>query len=223
MPTLDASWSPQIRLIGELERGDHWYLDESHKCYFFGEYTARAGYGHSSTNQIISNIKKKPSLRHTAQWEYKLRDMRRFADAVRGAIQAEALPRITFVPIPPSKTPSHPEFDSRIVQIARQISPQADVRELIVSTEDRCPMHESEQRLRPEELQALLMLNNTLCEPAPQMVFLVDDVITTGCSFVACSRMISQRFPGVDIVGIFAARRVVDRTCPFPPLDDDEP
>lgn len=58
MPTLDASWSPQVRKISELERQDHWYLTAEHECYFFGEYTARGGYSRSSTNQIITNIKK---------------------------------------------------------------------------------------------------------------------------------------------------------------------
>lgn len=147
MPTLDGSWSPQIRQIGDLERDDHWYLSTEHICYFFGEYTARGGYSASSTNQIIANIKKKPSLRTTGQWQYKVNDMRRVATAIRGAIKPDAYPRILFVPIPPSKLRTHPEYDDRIAVIARSISPQANVRELIEAVVEREPQHEREQRL----------------------------------------------------------------------------
>lgn len=131
MPTLDGSWSPQIRKISDLERGDHWYLAPEHDCFFFGEYTARAGYSHSSTNQIITNIKKKPNLQGTAQWQYKLRDMVTVATAIRGAINPQSYGSVTLVPIPPSKLRTDPDYDPRMTHIARTVSPQANVRELI--------------------------------------------------------------------------------------------
>ena len=43
-------------MIDELTRRDHYYLDET-ECVFIGEYTARAGYQHSQTNQLILNLK----------------------------------------------------------------------------------------------------------------------------------------------------------------------
>ena len=215
MPTLDASWSPQIRKIGDLERQDHWSLTADHDCYFFGEYTARAGYSHSSTNQIITNIKKKPSLQGTAQWQYKIRDMQQVASAIRGAINPQSLGIVTLVPIPPSKLRTDPEHDPRMTGIARMVSPQADVRELIEPIAARQPQHESEQRLQPEELLATLQINELLCAQAPQTIILIDDVITTGCSFVACSTLLNQRFPGVPISGIFAARRAVEHSAVF--------
>lgn len=215
MPTLDGSWSPQIRKIGDLERQDHWYLTAEHDCHFFGEYTARAGYSHSSTNQIIANIKKKPNLRGTAQWQYKVRDMQRVAATIRGAINPKSYGIITFVPIPPSRLPTDPEYDSRITDIARMVSQDADVRELVVAAAPRQPLHESEQRLTPDELIATLQLQEAQCNPAPQNIILIDDVITTGCSFVACSTLLQQRFPDVPISGIFAARRAVDHAAVF--------
>lgn len=219
MTTFDASWSPNLRQIGELERADHYHLTEDDQCFFFGEYTARAGYSHSSTNQIISNIKKKPSVRGTTQWPHKVRDMRRVATAIRGAIRPEALPGVTFVPIPPSKLRTHPDYDDRMVTIARQISAQADVRELIVAAADREPLHESDNRLRPPQLMAMLQIDENVCDPAPSTIFLLDDVITTGCSFRACKLLLEARFPSVSVVGIFVARRVIDRSCDFDDLD----
>jgi hypothetical protein len=219
MTTFDASWSPTVRRIGELERADHYYLTEDDQCYFFGEYTARAGYSHSSTNQIIANIKKKPSVQGTAQWQYKVKEMRRVAAAFRGAIKPEALPNVTLVPIPPSKLRTHPDHDARMTTIARQISSQADVRELIIASVDREPLHESDNRLRPEQLLALLQIDAQVGAPAPTQIFLIDDVITTGCSFRACKMLIQAHFPDVPIGGIFVARRVIDRSMDFEDLD----
>ena len=218
MPTLDGSWSPRIRKIGDLELSDHWYLTADHSCYFFGEYTARGGYSHSSTNQIIANIKKKPNVRGTPQWQYKIRDMELVAQAIRSAINPQSYGAVTFVPIPPSKLKTDTEYDARIAEIARMISPNADVREMIIAVTQRKPLHESEQRLTPEELRATLQIQEAQCNPAPQSVILIDDVITTGCSYIACSAMLQERFPGVPISGIFAARRAVDRTADFTEL-----
>lgn len=215
MPTLDGSWSPQIRKIGELERQDHSYLTAEHDCYFFGEYTARAGFAHSSTNSIISNIKKKPGVKGTAQWQYKLRDMQTVAAALRGAINPESYGVITLVPIPPSKLRADPEYDSRIADIARMVSPQANVRELLETVVPRDSLHASDQRLAPHELIATIQLQEALCDPPPHNIILVDDVITTGCSFVACSTILRARFPGVRIDGMFAARRAVDHAEGF--------
>lgn len=218
MPTLDGSWSPQIRKISDLERQDHWHLTPEHDCYFFGEYTARAGYSHSSTNQIITNIKKKPALKGTSQWQYKLRDMQLAAAAIRGAINPQSFGIVTLVPIPPSKQRNDPEYDSRMFDIAKMISPQADVREIIETIAPRQSLHGSDQRLQPDELRATLGLNEALCSPTPQNIILLDDVITTGCSFVASKRILEARFPGVPISGIFVARRAVDIGSAFSAL-----
>lgn len=215
MPTLDESWSPQIRKIGDLERGDHWHLTAEHDCHFFGEYTARAGYSHSSTNQIIHNLKKKPSLRATQQWPHKVRAIQKVAAAIRGALSPQAYGIITLVPIPPSKLRVDPEYDNRIAEISRAVSPQADVRELIETATARSALHESDQRLTPAQLLATLRIREEVCAPAPQNIVLVDDVITTGCSFVACSTLLQQRFPNINISGIFAARRVLDHSDNF--------
>lgn len=222
MPMLDASWSPQIRKIGDLERQDHWHLTPDHECYFFGEYTARAGYAHSSTNQIIGNLKKKPSVRNTPQWRYKVQDMRRVAAAICGALNPQAFATTLFVPIPPLKMRTDPEYDSRIADIARMIGQDIQVRELIDTVVAREPLHESDQRLTPTQLTATLAVNEALCDPAPANIILLDDVITTGCSFVACNSLLAARYPGVPILGIFAARRAVDRNDAFAEWGDPD-
>lgn len=219
MTMFDASWSPKLRKIGELERGDHYHLTDGDDCYFLGEYTARAGYQHSSTNQIIANIKKKPSVRLTPQWQYKTRDMARVASALGAALNQNVLPSITFVPIPPSKHRTDPEYDDRMTVIAKGIRSGVDVREMISSCATRKALHESDTRLRPEELEELLELNEAVCAPPPSRIVLLDDVITTGSSFKACSNILRRKFPEVSIAGVFVARRIFDYSGDFEVVD----
>lgn len=208
MTTSDASWSASFRLIGDLERPDHFYLTEADQCCFFGEYTARAGFSHSTTNQIITNLKKSPLTRGTDQWRHKERDIGRVAQAMKAAFKPAALPNLTFVPIPPSKLPTEPEYDDRILRIARLISPLG-TRELIRATVTRAARHSGDARRDPLELLATLQIDESQTAPPPSHIFLIDDVITTGCSFVVCKRMLVERFPGVKITGMFVARRAL--------------
>jgi hypothetical protein len=152
MAISDESWSPRLRKIGDLERPDHWYVSESDECYFFGEYTARAGYAHSRTNSIIANLKKKPKLRTTAQWRHKEEAIRQCAAAIAANIKAAELPQVVFVPIPPSKTPDNPDYDDRLTRLARAISPEADVREIIFSIADREARHATGDHRDPNAL-----------------------------------------------------------------------
>lgn len=66
MPTSDASWKGRLRLIGDLERPDHYHLTRDDQCYFLGDYTSGRGFGYSLTNQHIFNLKKGAQLRGTA-------------------------------------------------------------------------------------------------------------------------------------------------------------
>lgn len=208
MTTSDASWSAKFRLIGDLERPDHHYLSEQDQCVFWGEYTARAGYAHSTTNGLISNLKKSPSLKGTAQWRYKLAAIEDVARVMKAAVKPEALPSLTFVPIPPSKLPGEPEYDDRMAQVARLISPQG-ARELIRAIASRDARHNSDNKRDPAELRATLHINETVSAPPPTHVFLIDDVVTTGCSFTVCKQMLIERFPGIKVTGMFVARRAL--------------
>ena len=104
MTMSDESWSNRLRQIGDIERPDHYYLTSEHSCYYFGEYTARKGWGHSKTNGIINNLKKHPNTQSTAQWQYKLQAINKIGQLMRANLKPEALSRITFVPAPPSNT-----------------------------------------------------------------------------------------------------------------------
>lgn len=222
MPTSDASWSARLRVVGDLERPDHWFLTDADACAFFGEYTAGAGYGHSSTNQLIHNLKKSPELAGTDQYVWKGRAIRNVGGAIAANLNAEALARACLVPIPPSKRPGDPGYDDRMVQVARAIGPAVDVREVLVTTGQREARHVQSTRRDPDALRATLGLNPALLQPAPEQVILLDDVLTTGCSFMVCKAMLSEVWPQAKFFGLFVARRALDRTNDFEGLAFDD-
>jgi hypothetical protein len=53
------------------------------------------------------------------------------ASAIRDNLKPEALANISVVPIPPSQPVDTPGYDDRMLQVARAISPNIDVRELL--------------------------------------------------------------------------------------------
>lgn len=213
-PTSDASWSGRIRLVGDLERPDHSHLEREDVCCFFGEYTARKGYAHSSTNNLIFNLKKNPTRRGTEEWKYKLCAIETAACLIRHNLQPDTLLNFTFVPAPPSKSPRHPEYDDRNRQIIDKIAPNADVRPLLETVVERHPAHPSDRRPDPEELEAgMRICEEALQDPASiEQIILLDDLLVTGATLVACRRKLRARFPLAKVFGLFIARRVPERS-----------
>ena len=207
MPTFDESWSGNPRNIGALERGDHYFLSEADPCAFYGEYTAGAGWGHSSTNGLVANLKKKPSLRHTDQWRHKVAAMQTVAAALRASFMPANLGSICFVPMPPSKTKAHPEYDDRMELIARNIG-AADVRPMLYATADREARHTSSAKREPDELRHLLAVDASMVDPQPATTIILDDMVTTGCGFMVAKEKLRAIWPATEIYGLFVARRV---------------
>jgi hypothetical protein len=214
MPTFDESWSGRLRVVGELERQDHWYLTPEDNCAFFGEYTARGGYGASSTNQIVHNLKKSPDLAGTQQYAWKARSIRDVGAVLRASLNTQALPHTAIIPIPPSKPPGAEGFDDRMAQVARAIGPQADVREALYTAHPREAMHLNNNHRDPQALRASLAVDLArLGQPTPNVV-LLDDVLTTGCSFMVCQQIVREHWPEARVYGIFVARRIIPQGDP---------
>lgn len=194
--------------IDELARPDHSYLESEDECYYIGEYTARGGHACSETNQLIHNFKKSLEKRGRPEWAYKERAIGTIANLIRANIKSDAV--LTFVPIPPSKAKDHPLYDNRMSRVLTFASAgrRSDVRELIVQVRSVEATHLGTERPSPGDVLQNYRLDEDLCIPEPQMIFLVDDVLTTGCHFKAAKRLLSNRFPNSTIVGLFVARRV---------------
>ena len=210
MTTSSGNFPRRPTKVDALTLPDHWYLDESDTCYFLGHYTARAGYEHSQTNSLISNLKKDMSRRGTPEWRYKLQAIEQAAEGFRRCFTPQALDSVTFVPVPPSKIRDDDLYDDRMTQVLKRMRPHpaVDVRELIVQTRSTEAAHGSPTRPSPAQIEALYTIDERRTNPKPQRIIVADDILTTGAHFKAATDLLTTRFPGVPVFGLFIARRV---------------
>jgi predicted amidophosphoribosyltransferase len=201
--------------IDDSNRGDHTRLLAEDTCLYLYEYTSGRDYTFSATNNLINNLKKKPTASRV-QLGYKAGAITSCANTLRGALNPKWLDIATVVPIPGSKSVDHPDFDTRMEQVARQIRPALDVRNLVVQGQSTTAAHEvgAGDRVTVEELLDLYSINEAIAAPAPRAIGILDDVLTAGTHFRAMKIKLTERFPGVPITGLFVARRV------FPPAAD---
>jgi predicted amidophosphoribosyltransferase len=200
--------------IDDSNRPDHTRLINGDRCLFMFEYTSGRDYSFSATNDLINNLKKKPTASQI-QLRYKAGAINRCATELREALNPQWLDIATIVPVPGSKANDHPDFDNRMESVAQLIRPGLDVRNLVIQSESTAAAHEvaavNGDRVTVDELVQLYRINENLVAPPPRAIGVLDDVLTAGTHFRAMKIILSHRFPNVDITGIFIARRV------FPP------
>ena len=206
-----------FRKIDDTNRAEHYHLTPDDQCYFLFEYTSGKNYQFSETNQLISNLKKKPSGAQRPDYRYKRIAIRNCSQQFGSAINPAWLNGGTLVPVPPSKAVGDPDYDDRMSQICRGI-PAAfplDVRELVTQTASTEAAHESDDRVTVEELLQIYQVDEMRAAPAPQRIAIVDDVLTAGTHWLAMHKVLSARFPNVPIVGMFIARRIFPAQDPL--------
>lgn len=204
----------RLSLVDDSNRSDHFHLTAADTCFFLFEYTSHRDYSFSQTNNLISNLKKKPSQAATSGYHYKTRAIATCAQSLAAALNPAWLDSATLVPVPGSKAHNDPDFDDRVERICRQLRiPSPDVRNLVIQTASTTASHEVGQgeRVTVHELLGIYQIHEALAQPAPQSIGIVDDVLTAGTHYRAMHTILTARFPNVPIVGIFIARRV------FPP------
>jgi hypothetical protein len=208
----------RLQRIDALIRAQHAYLRPDDECFFLREYTARAGFAHGETNNLILNLKKSVDRRGKPEWAYKEQAIERAGQELRHAWDAVLrgnLDRFTIVPMPPSLARSNPLYDERMRHIVDVMTRglASDVRELVVQTVDLPPAHRAgatQRRPRPDEIYAAYAVDESVAAPPPQNILVIDDVLTAGAHFTAIQRRLRDRFPAVGkILGGFYARRAV--------------
>jgi len=205
----------KLTKVDDLIRHEHAWVGPEDKCFFLREYTARAGYAHGETNDIISNLKKKMDRRGKPEWRWKEWAIDRVGRELRGVIGDKAMRTVTIVPMPPSKCKTDPEYDDRVLQIARIMTAglSCDVRELVLQRESMPAAHECEegQRPKPADYFANFYVDEDVATPVPTRILVVDDVLTAGAHFAGIKRRLLERFPEVILFGCFFARRVLPK------------
>ena len=205
---------PRLTKIDELTRSDHFRISENDECYYLREYTSGGGFQFSDTNQLITNLKKSVDRRGRPEYQHKLRAIATAASELRANLNPDWLRQATLVPIPPSACRTDILFDDRMTQILLQTVANVggDVRELIVARSSMMPAHLSNVRPGVEELMDNYQIDESLANPVPTIIGVFDDLLTAGSHFSAVKNVLSARFPGAPIIGIFIARRIFPST-----------
>ena len=201
-----------MRVIGDMERSDHTYPEPDQICCHFGEYTVRGGYRGSATNSLIYNLQKDPSKKNSEEWKYKLQAIEKIGKLIGSNLKKDTPSRFTFVPAPTSKPPTDSGYDDRLMQVIEAIEPKVAVCPLLETVNVRKPAHKSTQRPGPDELEASMRICEDRKEDLQDSVqfILLDDLLVTGATFVACRRKLLECFPDANVYGLFVARRVLD-------------
>jgi len=214
----------RLTWIDETNRDQHAFLQEVDRCLFFGEYFTGKGYQGGGTNQLIFNFKTLPSIARTnpARRSYKDSAIATVATGLREVLGRNQIERLTFVPIPPSKTPDHPDHDDRLTRALAMgcAGFNSDIRLLLRRLSSTEPDHTASARLAPEALHSLIELDSAgvAAKPVREAIVLFDDVMTTGKSFKCCERRLREVIPAtIPIIGLFVARRILPN-----PFDDVE-
>lgn len=198
----------RFRQIDDSNRGDHYHLTPADACLYLLEFTSGQGYSYSKANSLISNLKKKPTA-SAAELGYKREAIGKCAGALGKALNHDWIRQSVIVPIPPSKMVGDPAYDDRMFDMAAAIQPAADVRRLIRQTRSMPPSHEAGSvRNTVEDLLGAYEIDESLAVAPFGQIGILDDVLTAGTHFRAAHTILSRRFPGVAITGIFIARRV---------------
>jgi hypothetical protein len=198
--------------IDETTVGDHFSLAASDTCFYIWEYTAARRYDFSPTNQLISNLKIKPTqiANHPRRGRYKQRAIDHSAAALRRLIQRSWVEQIgTFVPMPTSKVPGHEDFDDRMQKLLNSAfhALNADIRPMLEQTANTAADHESPDRLSYAALRAITRIDEAHTAAPPRAnIAVIDDVLNSGKHFKVAQELLAQRFPGIPVIGIFVAR-----------------
>lgn len=208
-----------LSAIDDLSRPLHYHLTADDRCLFLREYASGQGYQYSDTNSMILNLKKGVDRRGTAEWRYKLKAIKQAGSELRGALNPKWLTVATMVPIPPSKARNDPDYDDRMRQVLQAMDRDStlDIRDILSVAASTTSAHLTDATRDADAIAANYRIDSNLVDPLPKVVGLVDDVLTTGAHFVAAKKVLGAVWPGVEVIGLFVARRIFaePETAPF--------
>lgn len=215
MTSAANSFPERLTKIDELTRRDHHHLRDGDNCYFLGEYTARQGLSYSPTNNLIINFKKPMDRRGTPQWKYKGAMISKAAKALFNAMGRYDLRPYTFIPVPPSKLPSDPHYDDRMLRMLTKFSElmrinrgyPLNIQESVTQIAGTDAAHDIDRRPQPHEIAKNYQTSDGKLREANGRIIIIDDVLTTGCHFRAMESVIRNVRPEVEVRGVFLARR----------------
>lgn len=192
---------------------EHHYLQRDDQCFYLWERTTGGRYDQYPTNQLIKNFQIAMEVQYTdpRHWYWKGNAITYAARALSDTMPSEWIRDYVFVPVPPSLVKSEAGYDPRLLSTLRRISPAApDIREIVAQKHNATS---KEKQISPEERASNYRIDESCCTPTPDGIVIFDDVLSGGSHFKAMRLVLSARFPGVPILGLFLARSIRPDLC----------
>jgi predicted amidophosphoribosyltransferase len=146
--------------------------------------------------------------KHEQRWQYKQEAIQFFAEQIVKGIKLPMDDGI-FVPMPTSKPRNHPEFDSRLDDVVKIVRERTEQR-IGFNLDALCPseaFHSSGSSRNVVDISGNISFKPFEL-PIPAKIMLLDDVVTTGAHFSACSGIIRRHHPEAQIFGLFLAKTI---------------
>lgn len=200
-------------VIDETNWNEYHYILPSDHCFYLWERMSRLwqpggtpDYDKYPTNHFISNYQIPVRESNPYRLRHKGPALAFAAASLSALLPQEWRDIGTFVPMPPSKVKDDPDHDDRLLKTLLAVRPALpDLRELVLLREN---VDSKQKGLRPEDRVPHYAIDENVAEPQPPLVFLFDDVLTTGCHFKAVQAVLADRFTELVVCGLFLARAV---------------
>jgi hypothetical protein len=181
------------------------FIDPStHAVFYYRQYIAGGGYQKSESNQLITNLKKRITAPESELY-YKEKAIDKFVDELVGLLKSDTQTPTCMTWIPPSKVKGDPEYDDRMEQVVHKACRKLNFTalETFQNKKSRPQLHYGNTR-NPYDIAKNLQWCDSSLQKFDEL-FIVDDVLTTGASFRAMHDLIHEKYPSLQIVGLFWA------------------
>ena len=203
---MKSIFPPKLTRLSEEDFENRKFLLPGEQVYYFVDYTVGSSYQENEVTSFLINFKRCPEKHPEgagARW-YKEEAIRLASVALSG-LEPQ---RYTWVPLPPSKPAGHPQHDDRILRALQGVVPPCDIQEAIKQELPRDAQHTSLEHRDPERLKAGWSVEPFVPKKA---VILLDDVLTSGCTFRAAKDLLRSTGVEVPIAGVFLTRAIYPR------------
>ena len=179
------------------------YLTDNDLIYYHLEYDS-SGYDKPNNSRVF-NYKKDLKYRHEKQWFYKQEAIKDFANLL---IKTPFEDNSLLLSAPTSKHRDSQLFDSRNDEVIKIVN---SVINIPISfnlsiIKDMEPIHLQSGYRCPDNLRGLYEF--TPFKDIPEVVYIVDDVITSGSHFVVWRDLIHETHPDIKVRAYYLARTV---------------
>ena len=188
------------------------YIEDDDICIYAREYISE-GYAAGSTNSLISNFKKSPTKKKAPEWHYRQEAVKQFKNEIESLFlgiesSINKKLKITVTAIPSSKAKDDPEYNYRFEDLFTELlktRPDLNVEWPVGIKKTIQASHLGGER-KPERFMSNYVWQGL--KKTPEVLWIVDDVLTTGSQFRAISNLLINNKYNGKIIGVFWSRTV---------------